>query len=90
MNRVKLNPNVYMGNVDGETYLLDTQSERRLRLNQAGSTVWELLKTGRTPDEITEGVRARFPDVPSDRITGDVSRFVNSIVNTGCAYNCPD
>lgn len=90
MNRVELNPNVYIGNVDGEIYLLDTQSERRLRLNQAGSTVWELLKTGQTPDEISERMRVSFPNVPFDRITGDVSQFVNNIVNTGFAYGCPD
>ncbi|MBQ6289418.1 MAG: PqqD family protein [Clostridia bacterium] len=90
MTRVELNPNIYIGSVDGETYLLDTQSQRRLRLNATGGTVWELLKAGRTPDEITAGIRERFPEVPEDRISGDVSLFVDSIVKTGFACGSPD
>ena len=90
MIRVELNPNIYIGSVDGETYLLDTQSQRRLRLNTTGGTIWELLKAGRSLDEITAGIRERFPEVPVDRISGDVSLFVNSIVKTGFAYGSPD
>lgn len=85
MNKIKISSTVYKGTVDGKCYLMDMHSQRKVKLNQTGNLIWCRLKENQTPEAITQELCARFPEVPSEKIDGDVSLFVDGMVNIGFA-----
>jgi hypothetical protein len=60
---------------DGETIVLDLATERYLRLNRAGSMMWEPLVAGTTRGALIAKLIDGF-DLDEDRAVADVDAFL--------------
>lgn len=67
------------------TVLLDVDQGRFYGLNPTGTTVWQLLAQGRSVEQITGDLAARF-DAPPDRIRVDVDIIVTQLRDRGLLH----
>jgi outer membrane protein assembly factor BamB len=87
MNPFAPAPTVREVTTEDGTVLLDVDQGRFYGLNPTGTTVWQLLAQGRSIEQITGDLAARF-DAHPDRIRGDVDTIVTqlrdrSLLHTG-------
>ena len=69
--------------VDGKAVLIDATGKELITLNAVGSIVWDAIDGHRERAALVELLAAQFADVPSDRLAGDVDRFLESLAAAG-------
>lgn len=68
--------------VDGEIVGLHLQSSSYLRINEAGSVLWQALAEGSTRTQLVSLVSDRF-DVDQERAAHDVDLFLTELASRG-------
>lgn len=66
-------------NQDGAV-LLDIEQGLCFSLNPIGTKIWEMVKDGRSPDEITDVLQQEFL-LPRSQVVEDVSDFLKQLGN---------
>jgi hypothetical protein len=66
--------------IDGECLVLDLDRNVYFGLNPVGLSIWEAISSGATLANILDGLTARFPDVPADRLDADLRAFLGQLV----------
>jgi hypothetical protein len=54
-----------------------------IRLNQTASLIWRLLDGRHTTEEILFDLRDHFPQVPQERLEGDLEEFLSAAEKEG-------
>lgn len=52
-------------------------------LNPTGSIIWDALATPQSAADLAEDLAARFPGMANERISSDVSTYVESLLENG-------
>lgn len=78
-------PGVLYRELGGEMVLLDSRSGQYFSLNQTGTRVWELLRTGTTMEGICVAL-AKWYNMPEKQAMGDLVPFLEDLVNTGLIH----
>lgn len=68
--------------VGGETVILDLGSEQYFSLDQVGTQVWQLLKSGLSEAEVVETLLAEY-EVDEATLSRDVSQLMTSLADAG-------
>ncbi|NNE24795.1 MAG: PqqD family protein [Rhizobiales bacterium] len=66
--------------LEDQMVILDLRSGIYFGLNLVGSRIWELIKQGRTADEIAAVVVEEF-DAPANEIEADVTALIGELVS---------
>lgn len=69
--------------VDDRVMLLDRAGMEMVTLNPVGSVVWELLDEPKSVGDLVAALSTRFPEVGTERLTGDVEAFLGEMVEVG-------
>lgn len=73
---------VLVQELDGESVLLNLESERYFGLDDVGTRVWNLLSEHRLLERVCEEMQKEF-DVNEARIRADVLRLVEELLDAG-------
>ena len=68
--------------VGGETVILDLGSEQYFSLDQVGTQVWQLLKSGLSEAEVVETLLAEY-EVDVATLSRDVCQLMTSLADAG-------
>jgi len=74
-------------NQDGAV-LLDIEQGLCFSLNPVGTRIWEMIKDGRSVDEIADALEEEFR-LPRTQLLTDISDFVNQLENMRLVGNQP-
>ncbi len=72
---VEANSNLMMADLEGEAVLLNIQTGRYFGLNEVGTTVWSLLKTPCSIEDILQHMQELY-EVSSDALQEDLLQFL--------------
>ena len=67
---------------DGWTLLVNPDNAAAIAVNPTGALIWRLADGRRTVDDITTGVRRRFPDAPGS-VCDDVAALLATLSESG-------
>jgi hypothetical protein len=84
-------PHVLAASQLGTVVLLDTKRETYHALNEVGSRVWDLLRTGPTLQVIVRAIRDEYdaPDTAADQIERDIAGLLIELKQGGLIYVTP-
>jgi hypothetical protein len=68
--------------VNGETVLLNLEGESYFALNEVGTHIWQLLKSGQSPADIKENLHDHY-DVAREQLEADVDRLLEALFEAG-------
>lgn len=68
--------------IEGETIVLDMETERYLGVNRAGTLMWERLASGTTQSALVAALSDAF-DIDEERAAADVDAFVAQVRAAG-------
>ena len=74
------NPGVSVVDVDGQSFLADSQGAAIHHLNPTASSIWNLLAEPMSVDEIMQVLLTAFPDLDPDRLSQDVNSLVADLM----------
>lgn len=69
--------------IDGDVIILNPETFSVTKLNESGGRLWQLLREGRTEDELTAHLASLHDDVPRQRIQEDVRHFLQNLQEIG-------
>jgi hypothetical protein len=73
---------ILLQKIDGESILLDSNSNQFFALNPIGEQIWELLTQSKEPAAILEALQQLY-DAPQEVLKNDISTFLNVLVDRG-------
>ena len=73
------NPNIAERSIDDTVFLVDPDTDIVFYLDPLGTGIWHLLKEPVSMAEAIRTVQRAFPEMPPDKIAGDVSTLVNDM-----------
>lgn len=79
MTSIDRAPGVFWEIVDGQTVLCDVVSGELYKLNSVAAFLWDGCKTT-TVEALITRLAAAFPNEDIERLTSDISRFVDSML----------
>ena len=79
-------PDVISQEVAGETILLDLGRESYFGLNEVGSSLWRLLKTGTSVAELIAALRTEY-DVEGARLEADITGLLGQLLEEGLVHS---
>lgn len=82
--RLRIAPNVFAREFDGETVVLDLGKGEYFGLNGSGGVAWLALADGKSLGEAADAVAARY-EVTAERARDDVRALVSELVDRGLA-----
>lgn len=82
--RVLASDTVTCARLGEESVLLNTETGLYFGLDAVGTTVWEALERGATPDEIVAHITEQY-DVVAERAQADVAAFFDELTTNGLA-----
>ena len=80
--KVTISPEVLSQEVDGETVLLDLQSESYFGLDEVGTRIWQLLNDGRNLQAVFDTLLGEY-DVEEQQLGKDLQDHIAQLVNAG-------
>lgn len=78
------NPGVSVVEVDGQSFLADSQGAAIHHLNPTANSIWNLLSEPMSVDEIMQILLSAFPDLDPDRLSQDVNSLVADLMRETC------
>lgn len=78
-DRFTISDEVLSQEVNGETVLLDLQGESYFGLNEVGTRIWQLLKSGQTVAEAMSTLLEEY-DVSRQQLETDVSDLLAKLI----------
>jgi hypothetical protein len=82
--RLRIAPDVFAREFDGETIVLDLGKGEYFGLNGSGGVVWDALSNGKSLAEAAAAVAGRY-DVTEERAREDVRTLVAELLAKGLA-----
>jgi hypothetical protein len=79
---VEIPEDVMEKRLEGTTVLLSVRTGFYYTLNATGGRMWQLLREGRSPEEVVEAV-AREHGETRERVEADLSKLVRDLENEG-------
>jgi hypothetical protein len=79
---MQISPNVLSRTVGDEEVLLDLSTELYYGINPTGSRIWQLLKEGKSPREISRHLADEF-EITAEEAYQDVLDFINYLQKKG-------
>lgn len=70
-------------------YLADAAGRAIQKIDPLGAVIWDVLAEPTPPDEIAAILAEAFPDVPRDRIEGDIARLLSHMAEAGLTAPAP-
>ena len=80
--KVTISPEVLSQEVDGETVLLDLQSESYLGLDEVGTRIWQLLNDGSNLQAVFDTLIGEY-DVEEQQLRKDLQDHIAQLVEAG-------
>jgi hypothetical protein len=80
--KVTISPEVLSQEVDGETVLLDLQSESYFGLDEVGTRIWQLLNDGSNLQAVFDTLLGEY-DVEKQQLGKDLQDHIAQLVNAG-------
>lgn len=68
--------------IDSEAVILDINSGTYFGLNEVSNTVWQLLQTPASQQQLVEKILAEY-EVTEERAVSDIDNLLKEMVNTG-------
>lgn len=78
------NDDLIVESLQGQTVMLDTESDRYLRLNETGGMLWEALAEPRTLAELASHLAERT-GIDEERAATDTGAFIQGLLDLGAA-----
>ena len=79
---IRISEDVLSQEVAGEAVLLDLASENYFGLDEVGTRVWQMLKTGKGPEVIVESLLADY-EVSREKLEADVADLLDQLEGAG-------
>ncbi len=79
---------VYTQELDGEIILLDSNGEHYFNLNEIGTKIWQLLETGKSPQQILELIKNEY-SVEEINLRKDLTTFLKELSIRCLIYPLP-
>ena len=83
--KVTISPEVLSQEVDGETVLLDLQSESYFGLDEVGTRIWQLLNDGRNLQAVFDTLLGEY-DVEEQQLGKDLQDHIAQLVDAGLIF----
>lgn len=80
--RLTIPETIFAQEIEGEVVLLDMGSENYFGLDVIGSEIWNLLKEGKTLQEIYDILLERYEVMP-EKLKEDLEEFVSKLLESG-------
>ena len=74
--------NLLVSEVDGESVILDQNSEVYYGINEVGSHIWERVEEPRTVEELVESTSTAY-DVSREECREDIEDFLTDLLDAG-------
>ena len=68
--------------IDGETVLLDMNSENYFGLNDVGTQAWELLKSGTNLQSLLEHLQSKY-EIDTQVLESDIRSLLDALLKAG-------
>jgi hypothetical protein len=81
-DRFNISKEVLSQEVNGETVLLDLEGETYFGLNDVGTRIWQLLKSGQTVAQALSTLSDEY-DVSREQLESDVSELLAKLTEAG-------
>jgi hypothetical protein len=75
--------------LDGEIVALDTKESIYFAIGGIGTTLWPLLVSGATKQDLVMEITSTFDDAPPEQAAGDVDEFITSLSELGLIESRP-
>jgi len=69
--------------IDGEMIILNPETFTVTKLNESGGELWQLMREGRSEEELAEHLASQHGDVPMEKIREDVRNFLQNLQEIG-------
>ena len=79
-NKITINRKIVWREVDGEAVILNVDSSNYFTLNETGTHIWKMLKSGNTVSGITAAMSKEY-GVSESRVRNDVNKLITSLKN---------
>ncbi len=76
-------PGVAETAIDDDLFLVEPATQEIVHLDLMAVAVWRLLEAPRTVAEIEAAFAEAFPDVPGERIAGDIDTALRRLLEQG-------
>jgi hypothetical protein len=80
--KVSVPEHVLIRELDGESVLLNLESECYVGLDEVGTRMWAALTTGASVQAAFEELMDEY-EVDAERLRGDLTRFIRELVEQG-------
>lgn len=87
-NRVVVPPHVLVRHLDGESVLLNLETERYFGLDATGTRMWELITSQPDIDQAFQKLRDEF-EVDPDELRRHLTELLTSLVENGLLSTTP-
>jgi hypothetical protein len=84
--RVSAAPNVHCRRFDDELVMVDLEGGEYFSLDGVGARMWDLLRAGKTPDEVGAELAAEY-DADKDKIVCDCTTLADDLLERGLLIN---
>ena len=81
-NRVRVSPDVLISNMDGESVLLNLQSETYFGLDEVGTRMWDALNGAESIQAAFDVLAAEY-DVEPDQLRRDLEDLLKRLAEQG-------
>lgn len=81
--RIYTNKDLVFREEEEGAFLFDPKTGELNCLNHTGAIVWKICEKGAMKEDIIEGMRDGFSDLPLERIKEDVENFLNTMKEAG-------
>ena len=78
--RFQRNPGISETPVDDGVFLVEPQSQEIFYLDSISCGLWRELAEPRSREDLHALIGAAFPEVPAERIAGDVAAVIDDLV----------
>jgi len=69
--------------IDGDMIILNPETFTVTKLNESGGELWQLMREGRTEEELAEYLASQHGGVPMEKIREDVRHFIQNLQEIG-------
>jgi len=83
--KITISQEVLSQEVDGETVLLDLQSENYFGLDEVGTRIWQLLQEKKNLQEVFDALFEEY-DVEEQQLEKDMKEHIGKLVETGLIH----
>ncbi|MGL5151707.1 MAG: lasso peptide biosynthesis PqqD family chaperone [Clostridium sp.] len=77
-NKIFVNPNIDVAEVDGEKVMMNMNLGKYFGLNSIGSTIWDIIQKPVTTDDIVSQLLEKY-DVTQDICKSQVEQFIKTL-----------